>query len=95
MNIDDEVKRVIGKILKIPPDQLTDDRRLDELGADSIHVVEIVFTLEEAFGIDIGGEADPMISFEEPVPSSESSRLATVGDIRRALQDAVNAKAGK
>ena len=40
-------------MLKIPIDRLNDDTRLEELGAESIDIIEIVFALEEKFDIDI------------------------------------------
>src|SRR5262245_54311201 len=48
-----EVRRVISKILNIPADRLAPESRLDELGAESLDVIEIVFELEEKFGITI------------------------------------------
>src|SRR6266849_683086 len=49
----DEVKRIIAKGLRLPIEQLTDDTRLEELGADSLDIIEIVYDLEEKFGISI------------------------------------------
>ena len=53
MAIVDEVRQIIAQTLKVPIEQLTPDTRLDDIGAASLDVIEIVFELEEKFGISI------------------------------------------
>ena len=43
MEIIDEVRQIIAKALKVPVDKVTPEMRLDELGAESLDVIEIVF----------------------------------------------------
>lgn len=53
------VKKVIVKSLEldIEPHEIADDESLFEgIGADSIAALEIVFALEEEFGIDVDDE---------------------------------------
>jgi acyl carrier protein len=54
----DDVRSIIAKSLNIPVDQLTPDKRLDELGAESLDVIEIVFALEEKYDIAIPMQAN-------------------------------------
>ena len=53
------VKKVIVKSLEleIEPNEIADDESLFEgIGADSISALEIIFALEEEFGIDVDDE---------------------------------------
>ncbi len=93
----DEVKRIIAKGLRLPIEQLTDDTRLEELGADSLDIIEIVYDLEEKFGISITikpGESSLLLKPE--TPGAESMvELGTVADIARVVQSLVEAKSGR
>ena len=73
MAVIDDVMSIIAKSLNIPIERLTPDSRLDELGAESLDVIEIVFGLEEKFDITI------------PLKADEASRLAASG--KNAVQD--------
>lgn len=94
MEVADEVKNVIAKELKLPVEELTDDRLLADVGAESLDVIEIVFALEEKFNIDIslkmnqGGSASKQAE-------TDLSNFATVGDICRSVQALVDAKAAQ
>jgi len=90
----DDVRTIIAKSLNIPIERLTPETRLDELGAESLDVIEIVFGLEEKFDITI------------PLKADEASRVATagktegqdmpfstVGDVAEIVQKLVAAKA--
>ena len=53
------VKKIIVKSLKleIDPHEIADDESLFEgIGADSIAALEIIFAIEEEFGIDVDDE---------------------------------------
>lgn len=85
MDIAQEVKLVISKSLKIPAEQLTDDTKLEDLGAESLQIIEMVFDLEEKFDIDISLN-----------PNAESrSDFSTIGDVARAVQNLVETKAAR
>jgi acyl carrier protein len=63
----EEVKRVICEQLGANPDQVTREMRFQEdLGADSLDLVELVMKLEETFDIT--------------VPDDEAQKLRTVGE---------------
>jgi acyl carrier protein len=63
----DDVRSIIAKSLNIPVDQLTPDKRLDELGAESLDVIEIVFALEEKYDIAI------------PLQANDATRVSASG----------------
>ena len=54
MTIFETVRNVLAKQLEISPDIITEDTRiLEDLGADSLDVVELIMTLEEHYNIII------------------------------------------
>jgi acyl carrier protein len=94
MEVAEGVKGVIAKELKLPIEQLSDDTKFADLGAESIDIIEIVFALEEKYDIDISvnfNQAGADISS----PSGQMSRtdLATIGDICNAVQSLLDSKA--
>ncbi len=94
MAIVDEVRQIIAQTLRVPVEQLTPDTRLDDIGAESLDVIEIVFELEEKFGISIPfnpDEGSPRRAGEEP---NEAGDLAfqTIGEVASAVKSLVDAK---
>lgn len=63
----DKVKEVIVEQLNVEDDDVTAEASfIDDLGADSLDIVELVMALEESFGISI--------------PDEEAEGIKTVGD---------------
>ena len=70
---EDRVKEIIAKELEVEVKQLTPDAKfIEDLGADSLDIVELVMALEEEFGLDI--------------PDEEADKLKTVGDAMNYLK---------
>jgi acyl carrier protein len=68
MAVFDEVKEVIVEQLNVNPDEVKlESNFVEDLGADSLDVVELVMALEEKFEIEI--------------PDSEAEKIATVKDV--------------
>lgn len=64
----DKVKELLAAQLNIPQDKINDDSKLvEDLGADSLDMVEMLMTLEDEFGISISDE--------------DALKLKTVSDI--------------
>lgn len=82
VTVGEDVRLVISKALKIPVERLTDETKLEELGAESLDVIEMVFELEEKFDITISLS-----------PKLEGRSFSTVGDVSRAVTNLVDAKA--
>lgn len=56
----EKIKEIIAEILDLEVDAIGDEASiLDELGADSIAIMEIVMELEEAFDIEVDTEEIP------------------------------------
>ena len=56
-NIEDQVKKIISEQLGVGIDEIKPNSSfIDDLGADSLDIVELVMAMEEAFGTDIPDE---------------------------------------
>lgn len=74
MNIFDEVKKVVVEQLNVNPDEVKESSRfVEDLGADSLDVVELVMALEEKFEIEI--------------PDEEAEKIVTVGDAIKYIEN--------
>ena len=74
MALIDEVKEVVAEQLNVNPDEIKEESKfVEDLGADSLDVVELIMELEEKFDIEI--------------PDSEAENIATVGDAIKYIQE--------
>lgn len=63
----EKVKKIIVEQLGVEEDEVTmESSFIDDLGADSLDIVELIMALEEEFDIEI--------------PDSEAEKIAAVGD---------------
>lgn len=70
----DRLRSLLAKDYGLDPATLLPDATLDELGVDSLGVAELMFNVEDEFGVTIPG--DPVA-------------LATVGDVVAYIDDLV------
>jgi acyl carrier protein len=57
MSVEDKVKKIIAEKLSVDlEDVLPDASFVDDLGADSLDLVELIMSMEEEFDIDISDE---------------------------------------
>ncbi len=70
--IDQRVKDIIVNQLNVNEEQVTPQASfLDDLGADSLDLVELIMAFEEEFKNEIKGE----------IPEAEAEKLTTVGQV--------------
>jgi acyl carrier protein len=75
--IEVQVRAILAEQLGVELSEVTPEANiLDDLGADSLDVVEMVMSLEEAFDIE--------------VPDEEVEGLRTIGDVERYVLNAVS-----
>jgi acyl carrier protein len=68
VNVEELVKRVIVERLSKTADEVTMEARfIDDLGADSLDVTELLMALEEEFNIDIDDEANSIETVKDAV----------------------------
>ena len=69
----EKLREIIGEVLNIDPDTITADTTfVDDLGADSLDLVELMLSIEEEFDI---GEID----------EAEAASMKTIGDLVRRI----------
>ena len=72
--IEQRVKDIIVEQLGVNADQVTPEAKfVEDLGADSLDIVELVMALEEEFGNEI--------------PDEQAEKLLTVGDVVKYIED--------
>ena len=73
-----KVRDIIEKELGVERDKMTDEASfIEDLGADSLDIVELVMEFEKEFNIDI--------------PDEDAEKLRTVGDAVKYLDSKVSA----
>ena len=76
-DLSDRIQSIVTEQLGVEAAEVTKDASiLDDLGADSLDVVELVMTLEEAFDIEI--------------PDDAVEEMRTIGDIQRFVESHVS-----
>lgn len=57
MSVEEKVKKIIVDQLGVSADQVTPDATfVDDLGADSLDLTELIMAMEEEFGVEIEDE---------------------------------------
>jgi acyl carrier protein len=77
MNVHDRLVQLLIDEYKLPAEKLVPDARLDELGIDSLGVMELVFKIEDDFSIQF---------------PSDQVVLATVGDLVHYVQSLITSQ---
>jgi acyl carrier protein len=68
------VKKIVAEQLQVDPEQIVNEASfMEDLGADSLDVVELVMALEEEFDLEI--------------PDEDAEKIATVGDAVTYIDD--------
>ncbi len=67
MTTADRIRAMLVKDFKLDPDKLTAEARLEELGVDSLAMAELVFNIEDEFGLTVPDVATTMTTFGEVV----------------------------
>ena len=65
----EKLKKVVAEVLNVDPDEITMETTfVDDLGADSLDVFQIIMGIEEEFDIEIPAEkAEKVTTVEEAV----------------------------
>ncbi|MGI6071911.1 MAG: acyl carrier protein [Lachnospiraceae bacterium] len=73
----EKLQQIIAEVLNIEVEKITTETKfIDDLGADSLDVFQIILAIEEMFDISIS--------------DSQAETIITVGDAVSAIKDAVN-----
>jgi acyl carrier protein len=73
-SIEEKVRDIIVEQLSVNAEQVTQEAKfIEDLGADSLDVVELVMAFEEQFSVE--------------VPDEDAEKLQTVGDVVKYIED--------
>lgn len=73
----EKLQQIIAEVLNIDPEEITMNTTfVDDLGADSLDVFQIIMGLEEEFDIEI--------------PNEQAEKIVTVGDAVEQIKAAMN-----
>ncbi len=79
-SIEEKVKDIIVEQLGVNPEQVTPTASfIEDLGADSLDIVELVMAFEEEFSVE--------------VPDEDAEKLQTVGDVNKYIEERANKQA--
>ncbi len=69
MSIEDKVKKIIAEKLSVDIEEIVPEASfVDDLGADSLDLVELIMSMEEEFDIDISDEdAEKLVTFKDVI----------------------------
>jgi len=85
-DITNRIRAIIAEQAMLEPEQVTDDATPEDLGIDSLGLVESIFALEEEFDITI--------PFNANEPEKSQFDISNMGTIISAVQRLVAEKAG-
>ena len=73
----EKLKKIIGEVLNVEADEITMETNfVDDLGADSLDIFQIIMGIEEEFDIEIANE--------------DAENIVTVGDAVDEIKKALN-----
>lgn len=73
----EKLKKIIAEVLNVDQEEITTETTfVDDLGADSLDVFQIIMGLEEEFDVQIDNE--------------EAEKIVTVGDALEQIKNAIN-----
>ena len=73
----EKIKAIIEDVLNVGPEEITMDTTfVDDLGADSLDIFQIIMGIEEAFDIEIENE--------------DAEKIVTVGDAVEQIKNAIH-----
>ncbi len=73
----EKLQKIIAEVLNVEPEEIAMETTfVDDLGADSLDIFQIVMGIEEEFDIEI--------------PTEAAERIVTVGDAAEQIKNALN-----
>ncbi|WP_176715568.1 acyl carrier protein [Thioclava sp. SK-1] len=78
LDVQEQIISIIAREAVLEPGEVTPDMTLDELGLDSLGLVEMIFAIEEAFDISV--------PFNANEPTQTDFDTSSVGAIVRAVE---------
>jgi acyl carrier protein len=91
--ITDEVGQIVARELKIPLERLTPDTPLQDLGVESLDLIELIFALEDKFDISIPYNANTgETTGRGGSTKTGTGKFTTIAQISAAVKGLLDAK---
>ena len=81
-DMQEKILTIIAREAALEPTQLSPDMTLEDLGLDSLGLVEMIFAIEETFGVSV--------PFNANEPGQSEFDISSVGAIVRAVERLVS-----
>ena len=73
----EKIQKIIAEVLNVDPEEVTPDTKfVDDLGADSLDIFQIIMGIEEEFDIEIS--------------TDDAEQIVTVGDAVEQIKNAIS-----
>ncbi|HIU02845.1 MAG TPA: acyl carrier protein [Candidatus Onthocola gallistercoris] len=73
----EKLKQIIGEVLNMDPEEISEDMAfVDDLGADSLDIFQIIMGIEEELDVEI--------------PNETAEKIVTVGDALDQIKEALD-----
>lgn len=73
----EKIRDIIADVLNLDPKEITEDKKfVDDLGADSLDIFQIIMGIEESFDIEIDND--------------EAENIVTVGDAVEQIKNTIS-----
>jgi acyl carrier protein len=92
MEIIDEVRQAVAKAVNVPIEDIDPDARLADIGLNSLDMLEVIFELEEKFGIDIPVEFKEKTSGQAGGSKRGDMPFQTIAEVASAVAQHMGAK---
>ena len=86
MSTQEKIRAIIAEQALLDVSDVADDATLDDLGIDSLGIVEVIYALEEEFGISV--------PFNSNDPEANDFDISSLASIATAVDQLVAAKTG-
>lgn len=84
-SVADKIRAILAEQAVLEPSDISLDQSLDEIGIDSLGLVETIFAIEEAFGVDV--------PFNANAPEDSRFDLSSVASVVAAVEGLIAEKA--
>jgi acyl carrier protein len=92
MEIIDEVRQAVAKAINVPIEDIDPDARLADIGLNSLDMLEVIFELEQKFGIDIPLEFKEQTSGQTAGNKRGDMPFETIAEVAGAIAQHMSAK---
>lgn len=86
VDVKEKVVEIIAELAVLEPSDISLDQSLEDLGVDSLGLVESIFAIEETFGVDV--------PFNANEPEKSDFDISTVRSIVAGVEGLIAAKEG-